>query len=188
MAVTQAEVLNLFDLIGAVTNNDFVLMQISDGSAKKVNTQVLAAYLGGLVGTFIATAPTTDINKLFTGETITNLAALITLEGLQTFLGKVNEKIQNTLTGMATAQGVTDALALKADKTDVQTALSQLESSLRNAITTATSGMITEETLAEYMEEHYSQSPHVQLSEQAYEDLVNAGLVDPDTIYMTYEE
>ena len=185
MAVTQAEVLNLFDLIGAVTNNDFVLMQVANGNAKKVNTQVLAAYLGGLVGTFIATAPTTDINKLFTGETISNLSALITIEGLQTFLAKVNEIIQNTLTGMATAQGVTDALALKADIDDVNTALSQLEASLTEAINNATSGFITEEDLAEYMEEHGSETTHVALTEQAYADLVNK---DPDTIYMTYEQ
>lgn len=185
MAVTQAEVLNLFDLIGAVTNNDFVLMQVANGNAKKVNTQVLAAYLGGLVGTFIATAPTTDINKLFTGETISNLSALITIEGLQTFLAKVNEIIQNTLTGMATADGVTTALALKADIDDVETALSQLEASLTEAINNATSGFITEEDLAEYMEEHGSETTHVVLTEQAYADLVNK---DPDTIYMTYEQ
>ena len=168
-----------------VTNNDFVLMQVANGNAKKVNTQVLAAYLGGLVGTFIATAPTTDINKLFTGETISNLSALITIDGLQTFLAKVNEIIQNTLTGMATAQGVTDALALKADIDDVNTALSQLETSLTEAINEATSGFITEEDLAEYMEEHGSETTHVVLTEQAYADLVNK---DPDTIYMTYEQ
>lgn len=184
MALTQSEVLNLFDLIGAVTNNDFVLMQISTGAAKKVNTQVLAAYLGGLVGTYLTTASTSDINKLFSGETITNLAALITMEGLQQFLAKVNQTISSTLTGMATAEGVTNALAEKANVSDLNTAVANLT----QAITTAVANLVSTSDMQDYVQEQLEGVgggvPHEVMPEAAYAELSS---IDPDTIYMTYE-
>lgn len=111
---TQQEILNLFDLIGAVTNNDFVLMQVSDGTAKKVNTQVLATYLGRLAVGFLTVATDQQIQAIFnlpeppTAEQGAN--ASVSLGGLYKFLTQVRTMLQNQIDGLATEDDVTQAL------------------------------------------------------------------------------
>lgn len=154
--ITQSDVLNLFDLIGAVTNNDFVLMQVSSGAAKKVNTQVLAAYLGQIAIGFLATATDAQVTALFELLEAPTAAqganSSVSLAGLYKFLTKVRQELQNAVDGLATADSVTTALA-----------------NLRQELSS-------------------SAVPHVSLTEAAYEELVENNEVDPDTIYLTYEE
>ncbi len=115
MAVTQSEVLNLFDLIGAVTNNDFVLMQVSSGAAKKVNTQILAAYLGQLAIGFLATATDAQVTALFNllepPTSAQGSGSTVTLGGLYKFLVGVRTMVQTQVDGLASASDVNTALA-----------------------------------------------------------------------------
>lgn len=154
--ITQSDVLNLFDLIGAVTNNDFVLMQISSGAAKKVNTQVLAAYLGQIAIGFIANATDQQVAALFDLLEAPTAAqganSSVNLAGLYKFLTEIRQELQDAVDGMATAASVT-------------TALENIRQELAS-----------------------SAVPHVSLTETAYEELVENNEVDPDTIYLTYEE
>lgn len=114
MALTQAEILDLFDLIGAVTNNDFVLMQVSSGAAKKVNTQVLAAYLGQMAAGFLATATDAQVAALFelleAPTTAQGADSTVNLAGLYKFLTKMRQELQDEVDGLATSESVATAL------------------------------------------------------------------------------
>lgn len=114
MAVTQSEVLNLFDLIGAVTNNDFVLMQVSSGAAKKVNTQILAAYLGQLAIGFLATATDAQVTALFSllepPTSAQGADSTVTLGGLYKFLAGIRTMLQTQVDGLASTNDVNTAL------------------------------------------------------------------------------